>query len=77
MPTAWGARGLGKDANIEGSCDLCRQSVEIRHCTPNATFRHCDNRRERVPENVYEKYCELRDMNGRPRVPQAQGVKWI
>jgi len=77
MGTEWTIRGQGRNAYIEAFCPACGNQVIVEKPALNAGLLHC-GRRERVPEKIYERFCELRDLNGKPRIPPKPfRVRWF
>jgi hypothetical protein len=67
MKAQWQVRGVGPEARLEASCSVCGNHASVENATLNTGLLHC-GRLERVPEKMYERFCELRDV-GSPRVP--------
>src|SRR5689334_11995035 len=42
-------------------CSDCKSTFEIEKPTPTVHIRHCGNQRQRLPEKIYESFCDIRD----------------
>lgn len=63
-------RGSGPGAIIVAYCEACRCTFEIERPTIVTHIKHggpCQGKRERLPERIYESWCNAREA-GKPRI---------
>lgn len=78
MGSNWQVKGSGQTAFVAVNCDVCQCQFTFPIPNLHSSWDHC-NRRERIPENIYERFCDARDSAKRrvPERPELFKFRWL